>query len=152
MPSNQTPLTIVGNLTADPELRFTAAGVACCALTVAVNPRMYDKDKSEWKDGEPAFHRVTAWRTLGENAAESLRKGDRVIVTGALTQRHWDDDNGQSRSAWNLTADAVGPDLSYAQAKITKTSRVGRNETAPDDPWATASATRPPALDPEPAF
>jgi single-strand DNA-binding protein len=151
MPSNQTPLTIVGNLTADPELRFTTAGVACCALTVAVNPRTYDKDKGEWRDGEPAFHRVTAWRALGENVAESLRKGDRVIVTGALTQRHWDD-NGQSRSAWNVTADAVGPDLSYAQAKVTKTTRVGK-DTAPDDPWATASTTRPaPALDTEPAF
>lgn len=156
MATNLTPLTIVGNLTADPELRFTATGAACCALTVAVNPRTYDKAAAEWKDGEPAFHRVTAWRQLAENVAETLRKGDRVIVFGALSQRHWTDTEGQARSAWNLTADAVGPDLTWATAKVSKVGRAGRGDAPPDDAWATASTTRPagPAapLDDEPPF
>lgn len=141
--ANTTPLTVVGNLTADPELRFTPTGAACCALTVAVNPRTYDKTTNEWKDGEPAFHRVTAWRQLAENVAETLHKGDRVIVTGGLSQRHWTDDQNQARSAWNLTADAIGPDLTWATAKVTKAGRAGRSDVPPDDAWASASTTRP---------
>jgi single-strand DNA-binding protein len=140
--SNLTPLTVVGNLTADPELRFTAQGIAVVVFTVAVNPRTYDKTTEQWKDGEPAFHRCTAWRQLAENTADCLRKGDRVIVTGNLTQRHWVDEKTQEkRNGWQVNADAIGPDLTYATAKPSKSAK--HTDVAPDDPWNSATAERP---------
>lgn len=141
---NATTITVVGNLTDDPELRFTPNGQACANFSVAVNPRTYDRESGEWKDGSPAYHRCTAWRNLAENAAESLRKGVRVIVTGTLSQRHWTDEKtNQPRSAWDITVDAVGPDLTFARATVTKVNTNRAGEVAPDDPWATASRTRP---------
>jgi len=147
---NDVPITIVGNLTADPELRFTPAGVAVAALTVAVNPRFYDRDAAEWKDGEPSFYRVTVWRTLGENVAESLHKGDRVLVAGTIAQRIWEKPDGEKRSTFEVTAEAIGPDLTYAQAAVKKMTRSRGGDVAPDDPWANASRTRP--ADDEPPF
>lgn len=142
---NQTTITIVGNLTDDPELRFTPNGTAVASFSVAVNPRRYDATAGAWKDGEPAFHRVAAWRHLAEHIVESLHKGDRVIVAGTLAQRHWEDEKtGEKRSAWQLTADVVGPDLTYAIALVTKAQRTVRGDVAPDDPWASASPVRPP--------
>lgn len=134
--------TVVGNLTADPEVRFTPSGVAVAAFTVAVNPRTFDRQSGEWKDGEPSFMRCQAWRQLGEHVAESLHKGDRVIVTGRLSEERWEKD-GQQRSAWRLTADAVGAELSYATASVNRVIRKYGEEAPPDDPWATASRTRP---------
>lgn len=145
-----TQITIVGNLTDDPELRFTSNGDAIVNFTVAFNRRVFDKQANEWKDGTTDFHRVTAWRQLAQNAAETLTKGTRVVVVGDLRQRHWEDaDTKQHRSAWEVTADAIGPELTWATAKVTKTSGGGGiargRETAPDDPWATASKERPAA-------
>ena len=137
-------ITIVGNLTEDPELRFTPSGAAVAKFSVAVNRRQFDKQTNEWKDAGTDFHRVTAWRQLAENIAASLGKGMRVVVQGDLRQRHWTDEKTQEkRSAWELNADAVGPDLTWAAAKVTKTSK-GQG-TAPDDPWATGTSQRPAA-------
>lgn len=132
-------LTIVGNLTRDPELCYTASGAAVCRLDVAHNPRVRKGD--EWVDGEPTFLTVNAWRTLGENCAESLGKGARVIVSGRLRTERWEDDKGEKRSRLVLDADAIGPELAYATATVRKMTRVG--QAPPDDPWATGTASRP---------
>lgn len=143
MSSNgSTPVTIVGNLTEDPELRFTPSGVAVAKFSVAVNRRTYDRQANEWKDGGADYHRVTAWRAVAENIAETLTKGMRVIVVGDLRSHSWTDSKtNEKRYGWEIDADAVGPDLSFATAKVTKTAK--RTDGAPDDPWATASRTRP---------
>ena len=142
---NSVPLTIIGNLGGDPELRFTPSGAAVVRFSVGVNPRFYDKTAGEWKDAEPSFYSVTAWRTLAENIAESLHKGDRVVVAGTLAQRRWKNDQDEPRTSWDLTAEAVGPDLTYAQATVRKMARTARGETPPDDPWATGSREPVPA-------
>lgn len=142
MPIGEIQLTAVGNLTDNPELRFTQTGVAVAAFTVAVNPREFDKESGKYKDGEPSFVRVQCWRQLAENCAESLTRGMRVVVHGRWREEHWQDaQTGEKRAAWRLTADAVGVDLTWVTAKV---SRSGRSQdTPPDDPWASASKTRP---------
>lgn len=147
--------TVVGNLTDDPELRFTPGGQAVVAFTVAVNPRTFDRQSNEWKDGDPSYVRCQAWRQLAENAAESLHKGDRVIVAGRFREERWEDKEGQKRAAWRLTADAVGPDLTWATATMRKAARRSNGDVPPDDPWATASTVRPGStapVDEEPPF
>ncbi|MBK3582388.1 single-stranded DNA-binding protein [Streptomyces sp. MBT57] len=140
-----TPITIVGNLTDDPELRFTPSGAALVKFAVAVNRRTFDRAKNEWTDAGTDFHYVTAWKQLAENIAATLQKGMRVIVQGELRQRHWTDETTQQkRSAWELNAAAVGPDLTWAAATVRKTSRTGNGAPA-DDPWATGSPQRPAA-------
>lgn len=143
MARNGVAVTVVGNLAADPELRFTPNGVEVTRFTVAVNERVYDKASGEWKDGGTSWYRCQAWRQLGTNVAESLHKGDRVVVAGELRQRSWENDKKETVSLWELTADAVGPDLAYAQASVRKMARASRDELPPDDPWATG--TREPA-------
>lgn len=144
---NSVPITVIGNLTDAPELRFTASGAAVAKFTVAVNPRHFDKQANEWKDGEPSYYRCTAWRALAENIAESLTRGTRVVVAGDLKERRWKDDKepDKTRSAWEVTVDAIGPDLSYAQATVRKMARTARGDVPPDDPWATASREPVPA-------
>lgn len=151
--SNDTPITIVGNLTEDPELRFTPSGVAVAKFSVAVNRRQFDRQANEWKDSGSDFHRVTAWRQLAEHIAETLTKGMRVIVVGDLRQRSWTDDKtNEKRYAWEITADAVGPDLSFATAAVTKVAKSHPQGGAPaDDAWSTASRTRPAASAAAPA-
>lgn len=142
--SGETQVTIVGNLTDEPELRFTPGGVAVVKFSVAVNRRQFDRQTNEWRDLDPDFHRVSAWRGLAENIAETLSKGSRVIVVGDLRQSHWTDTKtGEKRSGWDVQAQSVGADLTWATATITKTTK-GSAGTAPDDPWNTASRTRPP--------
>ncbi|MBK3548185.1 single-stranded DNA-binding protein, partial [Streptomyces sp. MBT60] len=120
------PITIVGNLTDDPELRFTPSGAALVKFAVAVNRRTFDRAKNEWTDAGTDFHYVTAWKQLAENIAATLQKGMRVIVQGELRQRHCTDETTQQkRSAWELNAAAVGPDLTWAAATVRKTSRTG---------------------------
>ncbi len=135
-----TSIVLVGNLTADPELRYTPTGTAVVRFTVAVNHRYQDKTTQEWKDGDPDFYDVDAWRLLAENCAETLSKGHRVVIAGRLSQRRYEAKDGSKRVAWTVTADAVGADLTYATAAIRKVTRGG---TAPDDPWANASPVRP---------
>jgi single-strand DNA-binding protein len=138
-------ITVVGNLTDNPELRFTPAGVPMARFTVAVNPRVFDKTTGEWRDGEASFYNCTAWRQLAENTAQSLSKGIRVIVTGTIAQQRWETEQGEKRSTFAVTAEAVGPDLSYATATIRKAVRTGNDTGGTDDPWATASPHRPAA-------
>lgn len=137
--AGETTITVVGNLAGDPDLRFTPSGAAVCAFTVASTPRTFDKTANEWKDGEPLFLRCSAWRQLGENVAESLAKGARVIVSGRLKQRSYERD-GEKRTVFELDVDEVGPSLRYATAKVAKMSRSpggGQSGGGGGDPWAT---------------
>ena len=118
---NEPIVTLVGNLSGEPELRFTPSGVAVCKFRMAQTPRI--KDGNEWKDGAPFWINVTAWRTLGENCAETLKPGMRVIVQGRLEQRTYDHRDGHKVTVVELTADAAGPDLAYATAVVSKVSR-----------------------------
>ncbi|WP_256842736.1 single-stranded DNA-binding protein [Ornithinimicrobium cryptoxanthini] len=123
--AGETPITIVGNLTADPELRFTPSGAAVANFTVASTPRTFDKQTNEWKDSETLFMRCSIWREAAENAAESLTRGTRVVVTGRLVSRSWDSPEGEKRTVMEMQADEVGPSLKYATAKVTKAQRGG---------------------------
>lgn len=124
--AGETALTIVGNLTQDPELRFTPSGAAVANFTVASTPRTFDRQSNEWKDGETLFMRCSIWREAAENVAESLQRGMRVVVTGRLKSRSWEDkETGQKRSVMEMDVDEVGPSLRYATAKVTRTQRGG---------------------------
>lgn len=124
--AGETPITVVGNLTGDPELRFTPTGAAVANFTVASTPRTFDRSTNEFKDGETLFMRCSVWREAAENVAESLQRGARVIVTGRLVSRSWDDkETGQKRTVMEMQVDEVGPSLRYATAKVNKTQRGG---------------------------
>jgi single-strand DNA-binding protein len=139
-----TPITIVGNLTDEPELRFTASGAAVVKFSVAVNRQRYNRQTNTWEDAGTDFHRVTAWNYLAQNCAETLTKGMRVVLVGELRQDHWTDEKTQEkRSAWSVTAQAVGTELTFATAKVSKVKARNGQSVGPDDPWATASTQRP---------
>lgn len=121
--AGETTITIVGNLTADPELRFTPNGAAVANFTVASTPRTFDRQANEFKDGETLFMRCSIWRDAAEHVAESLHKGDRVIVTGRLVSRSWQTQEGENRTVMEMQADEVGPSLRYATAQVTKAPR-----------------------------
>ena len=123
--AGETVITVVGNLTADPELRFTPNGAAVANFTVASTPRTFDRQSNEWKDGETLFLRCSIWREAAENVAESLTKGMRVIVQGRLRARSYDDRDGNRRTSWELDVDEVGPALRFATAKVTRAQRGG---------------------------
>ncbi|MDU0968047.1 MAG: single-stranded DNA-binding protein [Actinomycetaceae bacterium] len=116
--AGETPITIVGNLTADPELRFTQAGTAVASFTVASTPRTFNRQTNQWEDGTALFLRCSAWRQLGENCAESLKKGMRVIVSGRLVQNNWQSREGERRSSVEVQVDEIGPSLRYATAQV----------------------------------
>ena len=159
MAAGDTTITVVGNLTADPELRFTPSGAAVANFTVASTPRIYDRQSGEWKDGEALFLRCNIWREAAENVAESLTRGARVIVTGRLKQRSFETREGEKRTVVEVEVDEIGPSLRYATAKVSKTSRGGGGggfggggggggasrpaaASAPaDDPWSNAPAS-----------
>lgn len=153
--AGDTQITVVGNLTGDPELRFISSGAAVANFTVASTPRTFDRQSNEWKDGETLFMRCSLWREAAENVAESLTKGMRVIVTGRLVSRSWET-NGEKRTVTEMQVDEVGPSLRYATAKVTRTQRSGGQgggnfgggggSSAPaggsaNDPWASAPAS-----------
>ena len=121
--ANDNQVTLVGNLTDDPELRYTPNGAAVAKFRVAVTPRFRDAASGEWKDGDTSYFTVNAWRTLGENAAESLTRGSNVIVVGRLRQRSWETQEGEKRTVIEIEADEVGPSLRWATAKIEKQGR-----------------------------
>ena len=141
-------ITVVGNLTNDPELRFTPSGAAVASFTIASNSRYLDKATNEWKDSEPVYMRCSVWRQYAENVAESLTRGPRVIATGRLKQRSYDNRDGQKVTVMEMEVDDVGPALRTATAKVTKVARGGGGfggeggfggGSAPagnDDPWA----------------
>jgi single-strand DNA-binding protein len=152
--AGDTVITVVGNLTADPELRFTPSGAAVANFTVASTPRTFDKNSNEWKDGEALFLRCSVWRQAAENVAESLQRGTAVIVQGRLKQRSYETKEGEKRTVYELDVDEVGPSLKWATAKVTKASRggggggyggsagggsAGGSSSAADDPWATSA-------------
>jgi single-strand DNA-binding protein len=144
--AGETPITVVGNLTADPELRFTPSGAAVANFTVASTPRTFDRQNNEWKDGEALFLNCSVWRQAAENAAESLTRGMRVIVSGRLKARSYETREGEKRTVFEIDVDEVGPSMKYATAKVTKTSRSGGGtgggfqSGGGDDPWASNQA------------
>lgn len=121
--AGETIMTVVGNLTADPELRFTASGAAVANFTVASTPRTFDRATGEWKDGEALFLRCNIWRQPAENVAESLTRGARVIVSGRLKQRSFETKEGEKRTVIELEVDEIGPSLRYATAKVNRAQR-----------------------------
>ncbi|MDN6302542.1 MAG: single-stranded DNA-binding protein [Brachybacterium sp.] len=123
--ANDTVITVIGNLTADPELRFTQSGIAVASFTIASTPRMFARQSNEWKDGEALFLRCSIWRDAAENVAESLEKGTRVVAQGRLKQRSFTDREGQNRTSIELDVDEIGPSLKYATAKANKVQRGG---------------------------
>ncbi|MFE3290244.1 single-stranded DNA-binding protein [Rhodococcus sp. NPDC059234] len=156
--AGDTVITVIGNLTADPELRFTPAGAAVANFTVASTPRTFDRNSNEWKDGEALFLRCNIWREAAENVAESLTRGSRVIVSGRLKQRSYETREGEKRTVVELEVDEIGPSLKYATAKVNKANRGGgggggggfgssggsgggrpaANAGGGDDPWGSA--------------
>jgi len=123
--AGETTITVIGNLTNDPELRFTPSGSAVANFTIASTPRTFDRQSNEWKDGETLFLRAAVWREAAENVAESLTKGMRVIVSGRLKSRSYETKEGEKRTVIELEVDEIGPSLRYASAKVNRTQRSG---------------------------
>ncbi|MFC9353716.1 single-stranded DNA-binding protein [Arthrobacter sp. NPDC057013] len=123
--AGETTITVIGNLTNDPELRFTPSGSAVANFTIASTPRTFDRQSNEWKDGETLFLRASVWREAAENVAESLTKGTRVIVSGRLKSRSYETKEGEKRTVIELEVDEIGPSLRYANAKVNRTQRSG---------------------------
>jgi single-strand DNA-binding protein len=166
MAQGDVTITVVGNLTDDPELRFTPSGAAVANFTVASTPRILDKATNEWKDGDALFLRCSIWRQAAENVAESLQRGARVLVTGRLRQRSYETKEGEKRTVVELEVDEVGPSLRWATAKVAKAQRSGGggggggggsygggsagggSSSGGDDPWATPAAGNEPTDEP----
>ena len=153
--AGETVITVVGNLTADPELRYTQNGLAVANFTIASTPRNFDRASNDWKDGEALFLRASVWREFAEHVASTLTKGSRVIATGRLKQRSYETKEGEKRTSIELEVDEIGPSLRYATAQVTRaaSSRDGGNGggggsrgAVADEPWA-ASAPDAPAGD-----
>jgi single-strand DNA-binding protein len=156
--AGETIITVVGNLTGDPELRFTPSGAAVANFTVASTPRTFDRMTNEWKDGEAMFLNCSVWRQVAENVAESLTKGMRVIVQGRLKSRSYETQSGERRTVFEVEVDEIGPALRYATAKVTRNPSSGNYQsgsagwsapaaepaTPAADPWANAQSDEPP--------
>jgi|SRR5882724_10211220 single-strand DNA-binding protein len=153
--AGETTITVVGNLTADPELRFTPSGAAVASFTIASTPRTFDRTSNEWKDGDALFMRCSIWRQAAENVAESLQRGMRVVASGRLKQRSFETREGEKRTVVEMDVDEVGPSLRYATAKVNRTQRGsttgggfgasgsgsgngGGGGQPADDPWGSA--------------
>jgi len=143
--AGETVITVVGNLTSDPELRYTQNGLAVANFTIASTPRSFDRAANDWKDGDALFLRASVWREFAEHVAGSLTKGSRVIATGRLKQRSYETKEGEKRTSIELEVDEIGPSLRYATAQVTRTSSSregggggGRGQVA-DEPWAASA-------------
>ncbi|POH69386.1 single-stranded DNA-binding protein [Cryobacterium zongtaii] len=139
--AGETVITVVGNLTSDPELRYTQNGLAVANFTIASTPRNFDRATSEWKDGDALFLRASVWREFAEHVAGSLTKGSRVIASGRLKQRSYETKEGEKRTSMELEIDEIGPSLRYATASITRAQSAAARGGAPaapvnDEPWA----------------
>ena len=161
--AGETIITVVGNLTADPELRYTQNGLPVANFTIASTPRSFDRQANEWKDGEALFMRASVWRESAEHVAGSLTKGMRVVATGRLKQRSYQDREGNNRTAIELEVDEIGPSLRYATAQVTRAASSGGNgggggggsfgggqqqsrpQVQADEPWATPGSSAPDA-------
>ena len=145
MAAGDTPITVVGNLTSDPELRFTPSGAAVAKFTVASTPRYYDKTSNEWKDADTLFLTCNAWRNTAENLAESLTKGTRVLVQGRLKQRSYETKEGEKRTVYEVEVDDIGPSLLRATAKVTRTtSTTTSNNGGSSENWNNSAAEETP--------
>ncbi|WP_375385952.1 single-stranded DNA-binding protein [uncultured Microbacterium sp.] len=149
--AGETIITVVGNLTADPELRYTQGGLPVANFTIASTPRNFDRASNEWKDGEALFLRASVWREFAEHVAGSLTKGSRVIATGRLKQRSYETKEGEKRTSIELEVDEIGPSLRYATAQVTRAASTGgsgggqsRGQVA-DQPWSTPGSSSAPA-------
>jgi len=155
--AGETVITVVGNLTADPELRYTQNGLPVANFTIASTPRSFDRQANEWKDGEALFMRASVWREFAEHVAGSLTKGMRVVATGRLKQRSYQDREGNNRTAIELEVDEIGPSLRYATAQVTRAASSGgsgggfgggqqaRPQVQQEEPWATPGSAAPDA-------
>ena len=152
--AGETTITLVGNLTADPELRFTPSGAAVANFTVASTPRTFDRQTNEWRDGDAMFLNCAVWRQAAENVAESLQKGMRVIVQGRLKSRSYETREGERRTVFEIDVDEIGPALKYATAKVSRNASGGQGGgrsssggsgggggSYGDDPWASGGST-----------
>ncbi len=152
--AGETIITVVGNLTADPELRYTQGGLAVANFTIASTPRTFDRQANDWKDGEALFLRASCWREFAEHVAGSLTKGSRVVATGRLKQRSYETKEGEKRTAIELEVDEIGPSLRYATAQVTRASGgasqgggrsqggavgAGNGGSGADEPWAASA-------------
>jgi len=150
--AGETIITVVGNLTADPELRYTQGGLAVANFTIASTPRTFDRTANDWKDGEALFLRASCWREFAEHVAGTLTKGSRVVATGRLKQRSYETKEGEKRTSMELEIDEIGPSLRYATAQVTRalggSDRSGgsnsnsggaRPQAAADEPWAASA-------------
>ncbi len=153
--AGETVITVVGNLTSDPELRYTQNGLAVANFTIASTPRNFDRASNDWKDGEALFLRASVWREFAEHVAGSLTKGSRVIATGRLKQRSYETKEGEKRTSIELEVDEIGPSLRYATAQVTRAAggsgggnsagnsggynRSGSQNQVADEPWATSA-------------
>ncbi|MGI5450559.1 single-stranded DNA-binding protein [Streptomyces sp. CA-243310] len=147
--SGETTITVIGNVVADPELRFTPSGAAVTNFRIASTPRKYDKQANQWTDGEPLFLSVAVWRQQAEHVAESITRGSRVIVVGSLTQRQYEAGDGTKRSSYEIQAEEVGPSLLRATANVAKAPTVNAPQPAYDqqpahNPWAPQNSGQPP--------
>ena len=152
--AGETVITVVGNLTADPELRYTQNGLPVANFTIASTPRTFDRQANEWKDGDALFLRASVWRDFAEHVAGSLTKGMRVVATGRLRQRSYQDREGQNRTAIELEVDEIGPSLRYATAQVTRAASSGggggggqqaRPQVQQEEPWASPGSAAPDA-------
>ena len=161
--SGEPIITVIGNLTADPEIRYTPSGQAVASFTIASTPRAYDRQAGQWRDGETLFMRASIWRDAAENVAESLRKGMRVIAEGRLVQRSFTTREGEQRTVVELQVEEIGPSLRYARAQVQRAQQGGGQQPAPqgapqgprvawgsgnpaaggEDPWATHGGPAP---------
>lgn len=140
--AGETIITVVGNLTADPELRYTQNGLAVANFTIASTPRNFDRATNDWKDGEALFLRASVWREFAEHVAGSLSKGSRVIATGRLKQRSYETKEGEKRTSYEIEVDEIGPSLRYATAQVTRTTSGGSSRgggQGGDEPWASSA-------------
>ena len=136
--AGETIITVVGNLTADPELRYTQNGLAVANFTIASTPRTFDRQANEWKDGEALFLRASVWREFAEHVAGSLTKGMRVIAQGRLRQRSYQDREGNQRTSIELEVDEIGPSLRYATAQVTRAASSGGGQSRPQQSFASS--------------
>ena len=136
---NDLYITIIGNLVADPEVRFAPSGAAVANFTIAQTPRKFDRQSNEWQDGETTFMRCSVWREQAENVAESLKKGMRVIAQGKLKSRSFDTKEGDRRTVMELDVDEIGPSLVKATAQVTKASQPPQRQQPQGDPWGSQS-------------
>ncbi|MCR2762770.1 single-stranded DNA-binding protein [Microbacterium sp. zg.B48] len=147
--AGETIITVVGNLTADPELRYTQGGLPVANFTIASTPRNFDRQANEWKDGEALFLRASVWREFAEHVAGSLTKGSRVIATGRLKQRSYETKEGEKRTSIELEVDEIGPSLRYATAQVTRAASTGGGQQSrgqvSNEPWSTPGTPAAPA-------